>query len=549
MIAVLLVTIAGLVLLYLTRPQFRQVKLSAARFFEESPQAKNQTLRFRLSNLLLSRLFFLQWAVLLILLVALLLANLAVAAETRAAVGVLVAVDTSASMTVGDSWQSVAAEIDALRAHLNTIDEAAVCVSLWRFDATTRPVLPNAAPDALPEAVRTLNPQPLGTDLSRLQTLETVPTEADAPECSPTHLVVITDQSAPTWVDAANGNADTIPVVWRSVGTPQANVGITAIRRVGGGSLGWAGEISVDVAGYDTTPDLTVTLTDASGRLLSQASGLWDADDRARLSFRLSGGGLYGVQLSTTDDYPLDDAATIETVAPQAIRVAWRLPDRTLLTVLGWTEDATNPDVIVTTLAEGRAQTTEETPILLVGGGYDGVLGAQIAAFDDASPLLDNLNFDVAEQVGIRGVSRDALAPLTPVMIDTADQVWFATGENAAYVPGLPLDDEADENLRAFTTTAFFNGLRYLLASRSLPPLYTLTTPNAPTVDGSRIALHPGEGALNNPRVSVGDVTTISATTSSAQATPVWHLAILLAATIALLERYFALFGNLRWRG
>lgn len=545
MVALLLFCIGGLVILYLTRPQFRHVQISSAQFFEETPDAKNQTPRFRLSNLLLSRSFYVQLGVLIALLLALLLADYHVDTDTRDSLGVWVAVDTSASMRAGDNTEAAQGAVSRLGSHLSALD-ADVCVNVSRFHLSNESLLSDGTPAGLDSVLNGMRPTTLGTDLNLIRALNSqLASQADEAECRITHLVVITDQPAPTWVDE---DEDAVEIIWRSVGTPGPNVGLTAVRRAGSGALGWDGIVTVQVAGYDSTPSRAVVLRDEAGTEIQQASLVWNADDRASVTFQLSGGGTYTLTLTETDAYALDDRVTIQTAPPQQISVDWRLNDRALPDTLGWAQDAASPDLIV--LPASAETPTGETPALKVGNAYgQATRDTQIATFDETSPLLDGLNFDVMEKAGIIGMPRSQLDTMRPVMLNTNDSVWLAAARDPlrAYVPGLP-QQTADENVRALSTTAFFNAVRWLLNQRELPPLYTLTTPAQPEISGTRVALHPGEGNTAKPRRSIGTVEDISATTRNTKGEPVWFLLVLLAGALALLERYLAVFGGPRWR-
>lgn len=545
MSALLLVLIAGLVALYLTCPHFRQVKISSARFFEETPDARDRTMRFRLSNLLLSRSFFLQLAVFLCLLLALLLVDQEVASDGQTSIGLWVAVDASASMSVPGQMNAIYDETAALLTHISSL-EADSCLTISRFHLDNSILIADAAPEAVLAQVQAIEPVALGTDLSVIRALlARLSSQIEVTDCVIKHVVVLTDQPAPDWVDDYDGYP---ALIWRSVGTPQPSIGITGIRRVGGGALGWSGEIAVDLAGYDRSPGVAVELRDASGALMASERAVPDADDRARVLFQLPGGGNYTITLSETDVYGFDDRVMIATDPPLQLRVDWQLPDRSLPDALAWTQDSSAPDLVV--ISASSAVPEADVPVLVVGDAYaSAVASAEIANFDETSPLLDGLNFDVAERAAIHGLTISELGNLRPVLVDTTDTVWLAIADDPpkVYVPGLPYTGD-DENLQAFSTTLFFNALRWLLDRRELAPLYTLTTPTEPDVFGTRIALHAGEGNTAQVRRSVGEISQIDPAIQRSESEPVWFLPVLLAALLLVLDRYLSIFGGPRWR-
>jgi hypothetical protein len=116
----------------------------------------------------------------------------------------------------------------------------------------------------------------------------------------------------------------------------------------------------------------------------------------------------------------------------------------------------------------------------------------------------------------------------------------------AAYVPGLPVSGE--ENLAAFSSTAFFNGIRWLLARRAAPPLFSTTSPAFPVAEGNRLALHPDEGQTYHPLRSQGRLETLKPVPLTMVRKPIWPLLLCLAVALFLLERILATFGGEAWR-
>jgi hypothetical protein len=77
--------------------------------------------------------------------------------------------------------------------------------------------------------------------------------------------------------------------------------------------------------------------------------------------------------------------------------------------------------------------------------------------------------------------------------------------------------------------------VRWLLQSRATPPLYTLTDPEHPIVEETRVALHEGEGNTALAPASFG-------TLAAARAV------VLLALLVLLVERLLAWRLGARWR-
>jgi hypothetical protein len=162
------------------------------------------------------------------------------------------------------------------------------------------------------------------------------------------------------------------------------------------------------------------------------------------------------------------------------------------------------------------------------------------------NPLLTDLHFDVAEQVKILGVR----LPDTwqPVLWDTQGQSWIAWRRQppAVYVPGLPT--ESSDALGHFSANLFFNALRWLLTTRELPPLFTLTTPAQPEPNGSRLALHEGEGDTSHIPLSLGTLDTIMPVALGTSPQPIWHRFLAIAMGLFVVDRACATFGGARWR-
>ncbi|HSR51565.1 MAG TPA: hypothetical protein VLV83_12110, partial [Acidobacteriota bacterium] len=149
--------------------------------------------------------------------------------------------------------------------------------------------------------------------------------------------------------------------------------------------------------------------------------------------------------------------------------------------------------------------------------------------------LLDGLNFDVAERMGIAPPPRPLPASFSPVLRGL-NGTWMALRQDppAVYIPGPPLGSEDDSG--RFSTTVFFNAVRHLLGRRSLPPLHTLTSPADPVPEGSRLALHDEEGNTSFQPRSAGDVTDLSPTATRAATVPLWPVLLALTAALFLWE-------------
>ena len=541
--------IVGLIILYLTRPYYQPFTLSAARFFEQINTTQESRRRFDLRSLFLSRPFYLQLTVLSLLLAGLLLVHSRQLTEREGSnLGIWVVLDTSASMSTqqeGDTrMQDAHDEITELMAHLATVpEETAVCHRFSTFDLAT-----SAQPTDLLENQsqrNSLEHRPLGTDLNQIRSLLRQTDTPNSDNCVITHLFVVTDLPPPEWTDDSTSG---IEIIWRDIAQEVDNVGIVkAANRNNSGITGGASPIDIELMAYNHAPDsVSVLIEDENGNEVQQERLSWQLPGIQTLTFTPSASGTYQVQLMTEDAYAYDNTLTLTVEAARHLRVDWQLPIA-FLPLTGWVEDSQNPDLRI---AQFPAP-VDTVPTLLVGQNY-GLNDHQteIDFFLEFIPMLADLNFDLAESLQIQGIILPPNSPLHPVLYDDERKVWFAASSNkqTAYIPGPPLLTDPDANLSSFSTTAFFNALRYLLAERATWPLYTLTTPEQPVPEENRVVLHPGEGNTALPPQSKGEIADIQPASSRVAEEPIWPLFVGLAMFVLMLERGLTAYGGSKWR-
>lgn len=547
--------VTGLVIVYLTRPRYEDIELSAARFFDDIDEQEENSLQFNLSNLFLSPPFYLQLAVLLALLATFLWPEQTIATVSdRESVGVWIALDTSASMSAMQSgaprMEGARGEIGDLLNHLKLLRENSLsCLGLSTFDLVSTTQIASGSPLDVERLVATIEPRLLGTDLTLLRGLSAFLQAREESNCQITHLVVVTDAPFPEWGADLGGD---MQVIWRDVGEPVQNVGVVDVRQQGDGLFGSGYAIEVTVAAYgEGTARASITVQNEAGMVVVEEALQWDQPGLQQVAFTPTAAGPYRIQLSPGGSYSYDDDITITVSEMQQIRVDWQLPESNLVQQLDWDDDEVAPHVRV---APYPAE-LDAVPTLLVGDGYgNGPAVSEIDFFLESSPLLSDLNFDVAEHIPVHGITLATDSPLQPVLTATAGpgqegSIWLAASDQplAAYVPGLPTDS-GDANLDAFSTIVFFNALRWLLQERTPPPLFTLTTPEEPLPDGARVVLHPGEGNTALPAVSIGQWEEIDPATTGKVESPLWPVWLALAATFFALERALASLGGPRWR-
>ncbi|MCP4214615.1 MAG: VWA domain-containing protein [bacterium] len=468
--------------------------------------------------------------------------------------GVWLVVDTSASMstTQGKQNRMVLARQEAGRV-LDRVTETAgdleVCYRLSALDMERRDILTSNNAAGIRQALQTLQHRTLGTDLSLVRTLAGIPgnsqKEKTSTDCTITHLVVISDSPAPPWV----AEKTAIPVTWRDVGTKVNNTGISIVNAARNPLSGQVLKVNVEIAAYGDIPQgarLRVTAPDGT-QVLEQELSAW-RENIGYGNFIPTDPGLYSLNLLPADGYLYDNTAVIEVSEDRQVRVDWQLTDTRLLNRLGWESDSKTPYLSVVS----GLPTVADFPTLVVGEGYrrgsaPDIGAIEIRDFIEDCPLLEDLNFDVAESLGIRGI--DLPEGYEPVLRGNDGRVWLALREEplSAYVPGLPM--ASDDAAGRFSAAVFFNALRLLLKERKFPPLYTLTTPYQPDPEGKRLVLHKGEGNTYRENVSYGDLNQLEPVVAGGADAFLWPLLLAAALLVFLLERLHAVGVRFRRKG
>lgn len=538
----------ALIIIYMTRPPFKPHVVSSARFFNDLPPAKD-TCHLGWGKPLLSRSFWLQLFILANLIVALLSFQKTIASGETVSLGVWIIVDTSASMSTiqGGDTRMVAArqEIDRIIAQAKEVSgDIPPCIGLSSFDLELKHRV-SSDRDALDvrQAVAGLEPRPLGTDLTLVRAL----TNSLESGCTVSHFVVVSDLPAPAWV----ADDDATRMIWRDVGSAVDNVGFTTIQGNRHPLTGLVREITVEITAFGKAPsDTKLDITARDGSPVFEETLAWTDDNTWQGTFSAPHPGRYILRISPGGAYGYDDEAVIDVADGEAIRVDWRLDDHSLPVQLGWLEDQEQPHFHVIPHSHLQQSEAITRPILIVGSGYrqaaDGPI--EILDFYEPSPLLADLNFDVAESLAIQGITLPK--ELQPVLRGVDGLVWLAQRDDppVAYVPGLPTG--GDDNLGRFSTTAFFNAVRWLLQERPVLPLYTLTGPEPANLEpeGNRLALHEGEGNTARTPRSFGGIKDLRPSPASGQEKPIWPMLLALAVLLFLIERGLTAFGSEKWR-
>ena len=529
--------VAALVVIYMARPNFRRAVLSAALFFRDDP-VLGSTSRIAWSTPHPTPLFFLQAAVLLLLLLAVPHCPAAAVMDRSARTGVRVLVDRSASMSTQlNGATRFDAAVAALRATVAPQTASIACFTLSAFDLELTTIAENVTSAAeLVNLASRLQPRPLGTELSLVQRALAASPRAAAGGCDTGATIVVTDMPAPSWMDGPASRGD----VWIDVSQPAPNAGIVDLAdnrdRVSGAVQ--RARIVVGTFGGMKTSGVALGVTSPDGAVRTVPIETWDGP-AGSVDVALPLPGRYTFHVSPGGAYRYDDDAAIDVPPSGPVRVDWRVPRREWLARLGWTEDRDHPDLRVLPSIE----MLDSRPAIVLGSGYAPRRGpAQpVTTFLETSALVTGLNLDVAERSGM--TAAPSLPPgFTAVLSGPENVVWIAerTAPVAAFVPGLPL--EGDDNVARLSSTVFLNAARWILERRPRPPLFTLTSPEQPEPSGSRVALHAGEGNTGRTARSIGTFDPRSPRgRQTERRLALWPWLVGAAALVFLLERGLAL--------
>jgi len=542
-----LFSILGLIILYLTRPFYRPILISAAHFFRVR-ETTTSTRRFSLRSILFSRAFWVQLAVLVLILMALLWLDAVRQGSRIERVGVWILADTSASMTTqqsdGSHYDRLIKELQTLTETLSTIPpDTPICVQVWGFDMVLRPLsepltlsnLMNVAPD--------LRPRPLGTDLGLVTQLlqQAISPEATAQRdlCPPTHLVVLSDQPAQSaLVDEVD-----FPVIWRSFGTPIDNFGIIGVTYADNPVFGGQRGIEVEIGAWYGDKPVTVRLEDSLGNINEQTVRFEGVSSRT-VTFTDLIAGQTRLLIEPGGAYAFDDEIRFILPNQSAIRVDWQIASDYDIGRFGWELTTNSPSLRIQSWRSPLLE--DDIPTLLIGEGYGGQR-ILIDRFIDNSPLLANLSLDVAEQLGVIGVSLLPESALQPILMGEDNGVLFAqsTTPSRVLIPGLP-QGNPDEPLYNFSTTSFYNAVAWLLQNYQPPALYTLTSPANPEPDIGHMVLHAGEGDSTLSPSDIGQFVDIGIS-NRPEPEPIWPIFVLLSFCLFALERALAVLRGDTW--
>ncbi|GAB5387881.1 MAG: hypothetical protein Alpg2KO_08490 [Alphaproteobacteria bacterium] len=528
MVWVLGAVIAGLVVLYLFRPRFPVFIASAARFMENLPGGAPRRRRFTLTAPLKSPAFWLQLLAFLALLGAALSGFYQRSGTT---VGLWVVLDRSYSMAAVDSkgarmdraQQAVADAVTALEA----LPDAPSCLRLSAFDLQVQELWTGTDPQGLLNAAQAVEPAPRGTDLSLLRSLAVTESPED---CPLTHLMIISDEAAPSLSAPQPGQ---MQVIWQDIGAEGPNLGLGTPVYLSSPFGASKPSLAVSLIGTGagrliaTGPDGRAALDQSLGasgqaRLLPEPAGEWQLELRA----------------PERDAYPGDDLMLLDVPETRALTVDWRLPEQRLLRALGWRGG--RPDDAA--LAVARDDPGTATPLLLVGPGWRGALAEDVALFEPDHALLDAVNLDVADALPLPGIRPPE--GFRPVAMTGDSRVLIAlrTAPRAVWLPGLPIITQPGPEA-ATTQLLFFNAIRWLLGADFDQLDWQYVTEQGQPIEGGA-----SEWRDKQEVRSTGSLSALADGQTLSSESPAWPIWLMIAALLIALERVLAGYRAGAWR-
>lgn len=526
--------LAGLVLVYMVRERYRPTRLSAARFFDHLPPPEKEHSRLTWTRPRNAPSLWLRLAMLLLLLLAV-LSELRPWEPQQRGMGVWLLIDSSQSMAARQGGATRMDQARALAAQVVARVRAVADHHCWRlgaFDLQARELAAAPTPEGMMQALESLQPRPLATDLSIPAAL--LAAEPPARPCDLTHAVVISDQAPPPLPQGLS-----LPLIWLDLGGPVADRGLAEPRLERDPLSGRTRlvRITVERRGGIGPGELELRAPDGELKRWPVQGG----SGPRTLTFEPRLGGVHSLRLSPPDDYAGNDRMTLDVPMGQSPRVDWRLADATWRERLGWRHDPEQASLRVMDARQYLATADSlDGALLIVGAGYGGAQPSPVYRFVDGHPLLDALNLELAEDLGMARI--DTPVGFAPLLADAAGHAYLVARESppAIWVPGLPLDGEGAE--QRFTTILFFNALRWLLAGRAATPEARWLAADGSAIEGAPEP--PGDASVSEV---AGALAELRPRDTRIPREPIWQWLVMGALVLLVLDVLMLLLLRGRW--
>lgn len=457
MIGLLLGSIAGVAVLawYMQRRAPRRVQLSFARLLPDPPENPRATPRFTIVPPVRSVPFWMH-------LLAILLCITAMALEVRISsgsgqeqIGLRIVIDVSHSMSVADdAGTRMYQALDIARQAVSSAEEAAnggdLCIEMQAVGAIAVPVSTAYLGDlvARPEA---------GDVQALLRTAL-----ADPVDCAITHVLIVSDLTEPVIDPPAQAPA----LIWRQVGEPRPNAGITAVAYRPPQLGGEPAELTLTVETFGDIPPPVLTVAGPDGTVVPSLEPSIDRTGRFLARLPLVAAGDFQAHLEGGGAYDGDDRVRFSLETADRVAIDWRLD---ALPPPPGTGAAGAGALVVTDLGRLDAGDSDGPVLAVYDGWRNASAKARLGAFVEDADLFEPLNFDALEQDLPTGLTGPLPPGFYPVLQDENGAVIVARRGDP---PGLIMPAPqlgAAERVEALSLTLFFTGLQSLTGGGEKP--------------------------------------------------------------------------------
>ena len=530
--------VLALLVKYMRRSKVRHVEISSLQFLPDLSRTQKARVRWQPGIPLRSPLFWLRFLILVTLFAMLILDGVLIPERNAPSLGVLVAVDHSASMAVGrPSRLQLANEMaEEIARHVADLGGCFRVVSVP--NATSQNVVSD-------------------TGVSPIAMMDALSVALEDQSCGWTHLAVVSDLPRPPLFALSDaralregGQSDRLAAdpLWFQVGEPEANSALMGADFKAVGLGGGGARLSVDVARFgDAASNISLVVTGPQGeRLISDVSVDLSKGHHATVSFAITEPGSYRAELKEAGGLALDNrlALSVRSISVLPIRLDEALrsgPLADLVRHMAPVVEAERDDAVRIGLYSGAAVPSGRG-IYLVDGKRQATGGSALGYFKKDSPLLEAVDLDLLEALAPAGIV--SLPEGFRAVASGADgRVWIAVrggAHPAVLMPepagGLANADLADEQHLTWLV-AFINAYRFVNQGRQ--PLLDVSHVDAAGAKLEGLAFESDTSKPISVNPALEDIQPVAKAGDSQ--TPLWPWLALVAILLLVAERLVAL--------
>nr|WP_321455703.1 hypothetical protein [uncultured Cohaesibacter sp.] len=526
------VTVLALIIKYMRQSKVRQVELSALAFLPGLSKASEARVRWNIARPLSSPLFWLRLLFLLLLLLALLMDGLTFAKHSRASLGVLIAVDRSASMGIGSPNRLQLAEQKA----------SDISAYVKERGGCSRQIF---LPDEISSNGNRGEASENGLSLSAMQSAIASVLRGDD-RCEWTHLVVLSDLSKPPFFsldpDAFGQKAVAPHLLWFQIGEPEANSALVDVNFDAADFAGSEARLTLSVASYgDVKGAGSLHLLGPDGEYIepTDSADLLGQGDK-QFSFAVSKPGLYHATLTEAKGLAIDNRLDVELGAISVLPVYLEptLESSSLGRLLGRIapikRDISEDDLVVVA-GYGKGASVARRGIYF----YDDEAGdaSRLGYFDSASPLLEAVDLDLVDKRRLHGLA-SVPEGFRAVAKGSDGRIWIATrsGKDPAVLMPYPVggaNADLSGNRQLTWLVTLMNAYRFVTSDRKhLLKVDYVSDTGEPLRD---VTFESDTAKAVGKKPALTDIQPVARPV--AQDAPIWPWLLLMAIVVLLIER------------